>query len=57
MEKQEQLIPNGRHHVLRMAVAHILNGHGFKKADRQCVETLTEVRSQQLIHSQIVLQL
>lgn len=43
MEKQDQLLPNARRHVLHMAVASILNGHGFKKADKQCLETLTEV--------------
>lgn len=43
MEKQEQSVPNARRHVLHMAVANILNGHGFKKADKECIESLTEV--------------
>lgn len=43
MEKQEQLLPNARRHVLQMAVASILDDHGFKKADKQCLESLTEV--------------
>lgn len=44
MEKQEQLVPNPRRNVLRMAVANILTETGFGKADKQCVESLTEVR-------------
>lgn len=44
MEKQEQLLPNPRRSILQMAVAGILNDVGFAKSDKQCVETLTEVR-------------
>lgn len=44
MEKQEQLLPNPRRNVLQMAVAGILDELGFAKADKQCVETLTEVK-------------
>lgn len=44
MEKQEQLVPNPRRNVLRMAVANILTETGFGKADKQCVESLTEVK-------------
>lgn len=45
MEKQEQLVPNPRRNILRMAVANILTETGFGKADKQCVESLTEVRA------------
>lgn len=44
MEKNEQLVSNPRRHVLRMAIASILNDVGFGKADKQCIESLTEVR-------------
>lgn len=44
MEKQEQLVANPRRNILRMAVANILTETGFGKADKQCVESLTEVR-------------
>lgn len=43
MEKQEQLLPNPRRHVLRMAVASVLNEMGFGKTEKQCIESLTEV--------------
>lgn len=43
MEKQEQLLPNPRRNILQMAVAGILDELGFAKADKQCVESLTEV--------------
>lgn len=43
MEKQEQLTPNPRRAVLKTAVAGILTEKGFNKADKECVESLTEV--------------
>lgn len=44
MEKPDQATSsNPRRHILRMAVATALNEVGFGKADKQCVETLTEV--------------
>lgn len=43
MEKTEQLIADPRRHVLHMTVASVLNNIGFASADKQCVETLTEV--------------
>lgn len=43
MEKQEQLLSNPRRNILQMAVAGILDELGFAKADKQCVESLTEV--------------
>lgn len=44
MEKQEQLLPNPRRNILQMAVAGILDELGFGKADKECVESLTEVK-------------
>lgn len=44
MEKQEQLLPNPRRSILQMAVAGILDELGFGKADKECVESLTEVK-------------
>lgn len=44
MEKQEQLLPNPRRNILQMAVAGILDELGFAKADKECIESLTEVR-------------
>lgn len=43
MEKHETLSPNPRRAVLRMAVASILNEKGFVRADKECIESLTEV--------------
>lgn len=43
MEKQEQLVANPRRNILRMAVANILTETGYAKADKQCIESLTEV--------------
>lgn len=43
MEKPEQLLPNPRRNILQMAVAGVLDELGFAKADKQCIETLTEV--------------
>lgn len=43
MEKQEQLLPNPRRNILQMAVAGVLDELGFAKADKQCIESLTEV--------------
>lgn len=43
MEKQEQLTANPRRTVLKTAVAGILTEKGFNKADKECVESLTEV--------------
>lgn len=45
MEKSDQLTPNPRRHVLRMAIASVLDEIGFGRADKQCIESLTEVRS------------
>lgn len=43
MEKPEPVVANPRRNVLQMAVASILDELGFAKADKQCVESLTEV--------------
>lgn len=43
MEKQEQLVGNPRRSILKVAVATILTEKGFAKADKECVESLTEV--------------
>lgn len=44
MEKQEQLVPSPRRNILRMALASMLTDIGFAKTDKQCLETLTEVK-------------
>lgn len=43
MEKAEPTVANPRRAVLRMAVADLLKEKGIATADKECVETLTEV--------------
>lgn len=38
-------MPNPRRNILRMVVGNILNETGFGKVEKQCIESLTEVRS------------
>lgn len=54
MEKQEQLLPNPRRSILQMAVAGILDELGFVKADKECVESLTEVNFVNTFHTQVL---
>lgn len=42
-EKHEPPASNPRRAILKMAVASILTERGFAKADKECVESLTEV--------------